>query len=82
MRQVEIRLTGQRVWRWVLHGVGGIKLESILMGGRRLTSSEAIQRFADARTSQADGELLQTRTSRQRQTAIDRAEHELTEAGI
>lgn len=27
------------VWRWVLRGVGGLKFESILIGGRRLTSS-------------------------------------------
>lgn len=70
------------VWRWCLYGCGGIKLESILMGGRRLTSSEAIQRFADARTSQADGTPAPARTSRQRQRDIDRAERNLSEAGI
>ena len=70
------------VWRWVLHGVGGIKLDSCLMGGRRLTSTEAIQRFADARTAQADGTPVPSRTPRQRQAAIDRAERELSDAGI
>ncbi len=50
------------VWRWVLQGCGGIKLESILIGGRRLTSTEAIQRFADARTAQASGEPIPSRT--------------------
>ena len=70
------------VWRWCLYGCGGIKLESILMGGRRLTSTEAIQRFADARTSQADGAPAPPRTSRQRQRGIDRAEAELAKAGI
>lgn len=70
------------VWRWVLQGCGGIKLESTLIGGRRLTSTEAIQRFADARTAQANGEPVPSRTPRQRQAAIDRAEAELAEAGI
>ena len=32
------------VWRWVLNGVGGVKLESILIGGKRFTSAESIQR--------------------------------------
>ena len=70
------------VWRWSLYGVGGIKLETILIGGRRFSSSEAVQRFADARTSQADGAPAPPRTSRQRQRGIDRAEAELAKAGI
>jgi hypothetical protein len=70
------------VWRWVLRGCAGTKLESILIGGRRFTSEEAIQRFADATTAAADGDPAPARTSRQRQRAIDRAERELSEAGI
>jgi hypothetical protein len=31
--------------RWRLHGVRGRRLETILCGGRRFTSLEAIQRF-------------------------------------
>jgi len=81
-KHIASRPSKASVWRWVLRGVGGIKLESILIGGRRLTSSESIQRFADARTAQANGEPVPTRTSRQRQAAIDRAERELSEAGI
>ena len=34
------------VYRWFTKGVrGGIKLETVLVGGRRFTSREAIQRF-------------------------------------
>jgi len=31
--------------RWSRHGVRGAKLETILVGGRRFTSLEAIERF-------------------------------------
>ena len=70
------------VWRWVLKGVGGIKLESILIGGKRFTSAESIQRFCDRRTSAADGNFTPTLTSRQREKQMDRAEREATEAGL
>ena len=33
------------VWRWALHGVRGEKLESVIVGGQRFTSREAISRF-------------------------------------
>ncbi|MCA9265238.1 MAG: DUF1580 domain-containing protein [Planctomycetales bacterium] len=32
-------------WRWALHGLRGHKLETIMVGGRRKTSVEAISRF-------------------------------------
>ena len=35
-------------WRWWRHGVRGVKLETVLIGGKRLTSRPAMQRFADA----------------------------------
>ena len=34
--------------RWKLHGVRGIKLETCLVGGRRYTSEQAIERFIAA----------------------------------
>ena len=33
------------VWRWVLRGVKGHRLESFLVGGRRYTTREAVGRF-------------------------------------
>jgi hypothetical protein len=38
------------VFRWHQRGVRGIKLETILMGGGRFTSVEALIRFCDATT--------------------------------
>ena len=42
------------VWRWLHAGCRGVKLESVLIGGRRYTSKEAIQRFI-ASTSEPEG---------------------------
>ena len=64
------------VWRWVLNGVGGIKLESILIGGKRFTSVESIQRFCDRRTAAADGDTPHVRTSPQREREITAAERD------
>jgi len=36
------------VWRWSQRGVRGVRLESILVGGKRFTSREAIERFIAA----------------------------------
>lgn len=70
------------VWRWVLTGVGGIKLESILIGGKRFVSAESIQRFCDRRTAVADGAEPDAPTPRQREAEISSAERECERAGI
>jgi hypothetical protein len=47
------------VLRWVLQGVrtpaGTVRLEAVRLGGRWLTSLEALERFAAAQTPQVDG---------------------------
>ena len=70
------------VWRWVLTGTRAGKLESFLVGGRRFTSLESIQRFAQQSTAVANGCIPPSRTSRQREREISRAEREAIEAGI
>jgi len=79
--------TGQRphpstLHRWRLRGIAGVKLETVRCGGRRLCTIEAVRRFLNGVTAATDGEPVQTRTPRQRQRDIDRAEAELAEAGI
>ena len=69
-------------WRWILRGVGGRKLETVLVGGRRYTSKEAIERFIEQGTAAANGEPVHTRTAKQRARAIAQAERELAAAGI
>jgi hypothetical protein len=35
------------LWRWAHRGVRGVRLETILIGGRRYTSAEAMARFIE-----------------------------------
>ncbi len=67
------------VWRWSLRGVRSVRLETALIGGVRMTSREALARFFARTTAAANGTTPMTRTSRQREAAIRRAEAELAE---
>jgi hypothetical protein len=69
------------LWRWRTSGCRGIKLETVLSGGRRYTSVEALRRFLKRVTDAADGAIDRPRTSRQRAADISRAEKELSESG-
>ena len=62
------------LWRWYKRGVRGIQLETIVVAGRRFTSAEAIQRFAERCSAAADGTPSPIRTSRQREAALRAAE--------
>jgi hypothetical protein len=76
------------VLRWVLNGTPGpdgkrVRLDACRVGGRWLTSVEALQRFADLLTPQLDeGTVLTPRTPGKRRTASERASKELEAAGI
>ena len=39
-----------RLLRWILDGVNGVRLEAIRLGGRWVTSREALQRFCERLT--------------------------------
>lgn len=43
----------QTLHRWRLYGIRGIKLDSVLIGGLRFTSWQAIDRFIAARNMEA-----------------------------
>jgi hypothetical protein len=47
------RPTLSTMLRWIQHGVGGVRLEAIRLGGRWVTSLQAMQRFSDALTEEA-----------------------------
>lgn len=70
------------IHRWRLRGVRGHKLESILVGGRRFTSRQALERFAAKTTAAADGEQPPISSPRQQRRAYETADRELREAGI
>lgn len=69
------------VWRWATKGVRGVKLESLTVGGRRVTSAEAFERFI-AETNPEATATPPAPTPHQRRKAIEAAERELQEAGI
>lgn len=69
--------------RWRLHGVKGVQLETVLVGGRRYTSNEALARFIARTTAAVDGDTTgQTITTGRRERDLARVERELSEAGI
>ena len=70
------------LYRWFMRGCHGVKLETVLIGSRRYTSRESLQRFAERTTAAATGEPIPTRTAKQREREIAAAEAELDGAGI
>jgi hypothetical protein len=65
------------IWRWVQRGVRNVKLDTVLVGGKRYTSAEAIARFVEQTNAAADGpQPKRGIRSRARQRAIERAERE------
>jgi hypothetical protein len=77
------------VLRWVLDGARApdgnrVRLEAVRIGGRWITSVEALARFAAALTPRLEGDTTTSplRTSNQRRQAADRADRELERLGI
>ncbi len=70
------------LWRWASRGRNGHRLETLLIGGRRYTSVEALQRFADALTAQADSFLSTDHSLKRMDRAVRAAEEALDKAGI
>jgi hypothetical protein len=77
------------VLRWILDGVrlpsgSVVRLEAVRLGGRWLTSKEALQRFAEVQTPNLAPQQAGAppRTSGARRKASERAERDLEEVGI
>ena len=68
------------VWRWAMRGIRGVFLETVLIGGVRFTSLEALKRFHRANTSAADHR--QIRSHARRVPGFEVAEREWAEAGL
>jgi hypothetical protein len=72
----------QSLWRWsttgIRRGEHRIKLETVCVGGRRLTSAESVSRFIERLNSTAPTEP----TPSQKSSRYQRAVKELAEAGI
>lgn len=70
------------VWRFAMKGVRGVRLETIVCGGRRYTSEEAILRFIAATTAAANGEPMPVPLSARRRQEQEEARAKLREVGI
>ena len=66
--------------RWIQRGVRGAKLQTILIGGRRLTSREALARFFAAQN--ATESPAPAITAKQRRKQGETADRLLQDAGI
>ena len=74
------RLSLATLHRWRLNGVRGTRLETILIGGSRFTSAEAIARFIGNQNPAESAEPAIT--GKQRQKMAETANRLLAEAGI
>jgi hypothetical protein len=76
------------VLRWVLDGAKSpsgevVRLEACRLGGRWITSREALQRFTERLTpGTGDAPMVPVRTARQRRRAAEKAEQQLRALGI
>jgi hypothetical protein len=68
--------------RWGTRGCRNVVLETLLLGGRRVTSAEALERFFTRVTAAAHGVPAQAETPRQRERQIERAERRAEELGL
>ncbi len=66
--------------RWIVTGVRGAVLETIRIGGRRLTSREALGRFFAAQNR--DQTPVAVISPKQRRRQAETADRQLQEAGI
>lgn len=46
-----IRPSPGKCWRWYTQGIAGVKLQTWLVGGSRLTNVEAVRAFIQVRTN-------------------------------
>jgi hypothetical protein len=68
------------VWRWATRGCRGVVLETWLIGGRRVTTAEAVARFINAlSTGQKDATVL---TPTQRSQEIEQCRRRLAASGL
>lgn len=73
------RINRSTAHRWRTRGARGVKLETTMVGGKRITSEEALERFFARVTAIADGKVPVAVISR---TAVTHAEAFLESEGI
>jgi len=56
------------VWRWIRHGIDGIRLATIVVGRRRYTTRQALRAFVAARTAATEPDPTPAEVGRIRRT--------------
>lgn len=80
-QQIKSRPHVSTFYRWRTRGVNGIKLETVRIGGRRMLTKSALDKFIAAVTAAVDRSEIKCTVSTQRQKAIDNASYELDRRG-
>lgn len=62
------------LYRWCFKGVKGVRLETVCIGGTRMTSRKALERFFQATTLAADALLVTPATTAEKATNAGRRE--------
>lgn len=75
------------IFRWITKGVMApdgqrVRLEASRLGGRWITSLEALQRFVDAQTPRFGSDATDTPRHKRRGRKSDRVDHRLDSLGI
>ena len=75
--------TLQSIYRW-MHGIGGVRLETTVIGGRRYVSKEQVQDFIGKRSQPGTHLRAEspTRKNRRRQKQIESARKFLEKEGL
>ena len=82
------KLHASTLWRWARKGLKGVKLETRRLGGRFVTSLEALDRFSEKLAKIGVEEPAPMAPAKRKspnsrhQHEVDRAERECDEAGI
>ena len=80
--QAGYRPNRSTVHRWRTRGARGVKLETVLIGGKRFTSEEKLQAFNAATTAAADGAEAVVTTAAPVSRSSSQAEAFLAAEGI
>ncbi len=71
------------IYRWINPGIAGVRLEAVRLGGRLITSVEALQRFAEGCSNgSGDAKAPPLRSEKERRAAAERAGERLAEMGV
>ena len=77
-----IRPSPAKCWRWYTHGIAGVKLQTWLVGGSRLTNLEAVRQFIAARTNPDPQPVHRNRIVRRTQVSGTTREFLKRELGV